>query len=91
MATRKYSKKRKTKRGKKKSRRKSKKCKPTGKYRSAKMVDGKCIKFGYKPMPIKKHKKGRKKSFCARHRCKSKTKRASAGYQSCKAWGCKTG
>lgn len=83
----KMSRKRKSRKYRAKSKRK---CRPTGKYRSAKMVDGKCIKFGYKPMPIKKHKKGRKKSFCARHRCKSKTKRASAGYQSCKAWGCKT-
>ena len=66
-------------------------CKPTGNKRSAKMVNGKCVRFGYKPMPIKASNPARRKSFCARHRCSQKRDKATAGYQSCKAWRCKTG
>ena len=66
-------------------------CKPTGNKRSAKMVNGKCVRFGYKPMPIKASNPARRRSFCARHRCSQKRDKATAGYQSCKAWRCKTG
>tara|TARA_B100001250_G_C19616784_1_gene707523 strand:+ start:700 stop:867 length:168 start_codon:yes stop_codon:yes gene_type:complete len=55
------------------------------------MVNGKCIRFGDPNMTIKKHMPGRKKSFCARHRCSKKRNRATPGYQSCKKWGCRTG
>lgn len=70
-------------------------CKPSGNKRSAKMVRGcdgkmKCVKYGYKPMPIKSHIKSRKKSFCARHRCLTSSDPATARYQSCKAWNCTT-
>ena len=66
-------------------------CRPTGNKRSAKMVNGKCVKFGYKPMSIKSNNPARKRSFCARHGCSKKKDKATAGYQSCKAWRCKTG
>jgi len=66
-------------------------CRPTGNKRSAKMVNGKCVRFGYKPMPIKANNPARRRSFCARHRCSKKRDKATAGYQSCKAWRCKTG
>lgn len=78
--------KRRTKRGGKRG-----SCKPTGNKRSAKMVNGKCVRFGYKPMPIKASNPARRRSFCARHRCSQKRDKATAGYQSCKAWRCKTG
>ena len=68
----------------------SKKCSP-GKKKFAKMVNGKCIRFGDRNMTIKKHMPGRKKSFCARHRCSQKTDPATPGYQSCKKWNCSTG
>lgn len=51
----------------------------------------KCVKYGDKSMTIKKHLPGRKKSFCARHKCHTKTDPATPGYQSCKKWSCKTG
>tara|TARA_Y100000114_G_C11682698_1_gene289392 strand:- start:78 stop:470 length:393 start_codon:yes stop_codon:yes gene_type:complete len=66
-------------------------CKPRGNQRSAKIVNGKCVRFGYKPMPIKASNPARRRSFCARHRCSQKRDKATAGYQSCKAWKCKTG
>lgn len=67
-------------------------CKP-GNKKSARLVrgcDGKmrCIRFGDRNMSIKKHKPGRKKSFCARHKCSEKGDPATPGYQSCKAWDC---
>ena len=85
--------KRKSKRPKTRTKRKSSRgsCKPTGNKRSAKMVNGKCVRFGYKPMPIKASNPARRRSFCARHRCSKKRDKATAGYQSCKAWKCKTG
>ena len=91
------SKRRTKRRGTRKPKRKTKRggsrgsCKPTGNKRSAKMVNGKCVRFGYKPMPIKASNPARRKSFCARHRCSQKRDKATAGYQSCKAWRCKTG
>lgn len=74
---------------------KSKTCSSRGK-KSAKRVrgcDGRyvCVRYGDKNMTIKKHIPSRKKSFCARHRCLSKTNPATPGYQSCKAWNCKVG
>ena len=65
-----------------------------GNKKSAKLVrglDGKmhCVRFGDPNMTIKKHIPGRKKSFCARHRCSSKVDPATPGYQSCLAWDCK--
>lgn len=84
--------------GKKKKKRKSsgkkkkkKKCVPGKNKKFAKMVNGKCIRFGDPNMTIKKHKPGRKKSFCARHQCSKKKDRQTSGYQSCKKWDCKTG
>jgi len=34
-------------------------------------LDGKmhCVRYGDPNMTIKKHRPGRKRSFCARHRC----------------------
>jgi len=52
------------------------------------MVNGKCIRFGDPNMTIKKNQPGRKKSFCARHRCSQKRNKATPGYQSCKKWSC---
>ena len=81
-------------RSKRRSRRRStsnRKCSPGRNKKFAKMVNGKCIRFGDPNMTIKKHMPGRKKSFCARHRCSKKRNRATPGYQSCKKWGCRTG
>ena len=50
-----------------------------------------CVRYGDPNMTIKKHIPSRKKSFCARHKCSKKTDPATPGYQSCKAWDCKTG
>ena len=49
-----------------------------------------CVRYGDRNMSIKKHMPSRKKSFCARHKCKTKSDPATPGYQSCKAWNCKT-
>ena len=67
-----------------------------GKKKFASRVRGcdgrfKCVRYGDRSMTIKKHIPARKKSFCARHRCKQKTDPATPGYQSCKKWACKTG
>ena len=62
-----------------------KKC-SRGNKKFAKVVNGKCIRFGDPNMTIKKNQPGRKKSFCARHRCSKKNDPATAGYQSCKKW-----
>lgn len=72
-----------------------KKCDP-GSKKFAKRVKAcngemKCIKFGDKDMPIKKHIRANKKSFCARFNCHLKHERATPGYQSCKKWDCKVG
>tara|TARA_Y100001972_G_scaffold114979_1_gene151145 strand:- start:100 stop:468 length:369 start_codon:yes stop_codon:yes gene_type:complete len=86
-----------TRKRKRKTKRKTKRritkgsCRPTGNKRSAKIVNGKCIRFGYKPMPIKANNPKRRKSFCARHKCSQKRDKATAGYQSCVAWKCKMG
>ena len=64
------------------------KCTPGKNKRSAKIVNGKCVRFGDPKMPIRKHVPTAKKSFCARHRCHLKRDRATPGYQSCRAWGC---
>ena len=57
----------------------------------ARIVNGKCIRFGDPNMTIKKNQPGRKRSFCARHRCSHKKNKATPGYQSCKKWSCQTG
>lgn len=44
------------------------------------------VSFGDPNMKIKKHIKGRRKSFRARHKCKQKKDKCTAGYWSCKAW-----
>ena len=67
-----------------------------GTKKSAKLVrncDGKyvCVRYGDPHMSIKKHLKSNKRSFCARHNCHKKTDPATPGFQSCKAWDCKTG
>ena len=80
------SRRRRTKRG-----RSTRSCVPGPNKKFAKRVDGKCVRFGDPNMTIKKNKPGRKKSFCARHRCSQKTKRATPGYQSCKKWNCRVG
>ena len=46
----------------------------------------KLIRFGDANMKIKKHIKGRRKNFRARHNCDQKKDKFSAGYWSCKAW-----
>ena len=51
----------------------------------------KCVRYGDRTTSIKKHIPARKRSFCARHRCTSKTEPATPGYQSCKKWTCKVG
>jgi hypothetical protein len=68
---------------------KRKECKP-GKKKFAKMVNGKCVRFGDRSMTIKKNIPARKRSFCARHKCRQKCNRATPGYQSCKKWDCVT-
>ena len=68
---------------------------PNGPKKSAvlakKGTEIKLVRFGDPNMTIKKHLPGRKKSFCARHRCSQKRNKATPGYQSCKKWGCRTG
>ena len=78
-------------RSRRKSPRRSRSCSPGRNKKFAKMVNGKCIRFGDPNMTIKKHKPGRKRSFCARHRCSQKRNKATPGYQSCKKWNCRTG
>ena len=73
------------------TRRRSRSCSPGKNKKFAKMVNGKCVRFGDPNMTIKKHKPGRKRSFCARHRCSQKRNKATPGYQSCKKWNCRTG
>ncbi len=72
-----------------KKKRSSRKCRP-GSKKFAKVVNGRCIRFGDRSMTIKKGQPGRKRSFCARHRCRLKRDPATAGFQSCKKWGCWT-
>jgi hypothetical protein len=67
----------------------SRSCSP-GKKKFSKIVDGKCVRYGAKGMRIKKSNPIRRRSFCARHRCHLKYDKATPGYQSCKAWDCKT-
>ena len=71
------------------TRRRSRACVPGPKKKFAKVVNGKCIRFGDPNMTIKKNQPGRKRSFCARHRCSEKTDKATPGYQSCLKWNCK--
>lgn len=66
-------------------------CRPNKKKKSAKWVNGKCIRYGDPNMTIKKHIPSRKKAFCARHNCKAKHDPQTPGYQSCLAWKCKVG
>lgn len=63
------------------------------KFRKLVYYNGKwyCVQFGYRGMPIKKTRKARRKSFCARHNCASKHKPNTPGYQSCLKWNCKVG
>ena len=67
----------------------SRSCRPGKNKKFAKVVNGKCVRFGDPNMTIKKNKPGRKKSFCARHKCHLKTDKATAGYQSCLKWNCR--
>ena len=66
-------------------------CSPGRNKKFAKVVNGKCVRFGDPNMTIKKTNPARKRSFCARHSCHKKTDPATAGYQSCKKWNCRTG
>lgn len=66
-------------------------CQPGKNHKFAKLVNGKCVRFGDPHMTIKKDQPGRKRSFCARHQCTKKTDPATPGYQSCKKWNCQTG
>ena len=81
---------RKARRASRKSSRKSarKSCTPGPNKKFAKLVNNKCIRFGDPHMTIKKNEPGRKRSFCARHRCKSKRDPQTPGYQSCRKWNC---
>ena len=63
-------------------------CTPRRSKKFARIVNGKCIRFGDPNMTIKKNQPGRKRSFCARHRCSQKKNKATPGYQSCKKWNC---
>ena len=68
------------------------KCLKNGK-KSAKLVRGcdgvtRCVRYGDPNMTIKKNIAGRRRSFCARHRCHMKSDPATPGYQSCRAWNC---
>ena len=54
-------------------------------------VGGKTIHFGDPNMRIKSSNPDRKASFCARHKCATKSDKKTAGYWSCKAWSCRTG
>ena len=71
------------------SKSRSRSCRPGKNKKFAKVVNGKCVRFGDPNMTIKKNKPGRKKSFCARHKCHLKTDKATAGYQSCLKWNCR--
>ena len=75
-------------RSRRRSRRSSRRSCSPGSKKFAKIVNGKCIRFGDPNMTIKKNQPGRKRSFCARHRCSQKRDKATAGYQSCKKWSC---
>lgn len=66
-------------------------CEPGKNHKFANVVNGKCVRFGDPHMTIKKDQPGRKRSFCARHRCSQKRDKATPGYQSCKKWSCSTG
>jgi len=65
-------------------------CSPGSSKKFAKVVNGKCVRFGDPNMTIKSNDPARKRSFCARHKCSEKGDPATAGYQSCKKWDCKT-
>lgn len=54
-------------------------------------VDGKTIHFGDPNMTVKARNPERKKNFCARHNCSSKSNKKTAGYWACRLWRCKTG
>ncbi len=69
----------------------ARRCSPGRNKKFAKVVNGKCIRFGDPNMTIKKTNPKRRKAFCSRHACHKKTDPATAGYQSCKKWNCRTG
>lgn len=46
----------------------------------------KLVRFGDPKMSIKKDQPGRRKSFRARHKCKTAKDKFTARYWSCKAW-----
>lgn len=54
-------------------------------------VDGKTVHFGDPNMRVKQSNPERKKSFCARHNCASKSDKKTAGYWACRLWKCRTG
>lgn len=79
-----------TKRRSTSTRRRQLKCRPGKNKKFAKLVNGKCVRFGDPNMTIKKQNPKRKKSFCARHQCHTKRDPTKPGYQSCKKWNCRT-
>ena len=77
-------------RKKKKTRSRSRSCSPGRTKKFAKMVNGKCVRYGDPNMTIGVHDPARRRSFCSRHRCSQKSDPQTPGYQSCKKWRCKT-
>ena len=75
---------------KKKTRSRSRSCSPGRTKKFAKMVNGKCVRYGDPNMTIGVHDPARRRSFCSRHRCSQKSDPQTPGYQSCKKWRCKT-
>lgn len=65
-------------------------CTPGAKHRFAKVVNGKCVRFGYPGSNINPDRKTQQ-AFCKRHACTQKRDPATPGYQSCKKWRCATG
>ena len=78
-------------RSRSRSKRRTRFCTPGKNKKFAKVVNGKCIRFGDPNMTIKSNIPARRRSFCARHKCRQKRNPATPGYQSCKKWRCKTG
>ena len=85
--SRRKSPKRKSKSKRKSTRRRSRACVPGPKKKFAKVVNGKCVRFGDPNMTIKKNQPGRRKSFRARHGCDTRPpSKMTARYWSCKKW-----
>lgn len=54
-------------------------------------VGGKTIHFGDPNLRVKSSNPERKASFCARHKCATKSDKQTPGYWACRLWKCRTG